>query len=189
MSWHELTVELEFEMETLCSFCGIYPSTLEGDTPEHKGAYLCAECYWEIDTLMKRKRRVKVPSLDLKCEDCGDTFQYDSVYNHEGRFCSELCNDRYIGSLAGVVTEEKENKEIDYDSDEVESFEEEESPADYSPGKVYEADGPGFYSRVKVQKDGTLKEKRGTFTPRGFEKHMTFKSWNDWRAFCWPFLK
>jgi len=169
-----------FTSEEMCSFCGVYPSCSTGDTSS-----LCSECTREHNFLQKTYT-IALPLPQASCLSCRDVFEID--HHTEGLFCSPLCFERYVvGSFAGEVDET--HLELDYDSDELESYQEEEIPSDFAPGKVYEAEGPGFYSRVKVQKDGSLKEKRGTFTPRGSERHMKFKDWNDWRAFCWPFLK
>lgn len=170
-------IQTEFHpAEEMCSFCGIYPSCLT--------SFFCAECIRECSL---SRASVQQQQLQMTCVSCRYPFAIDHLTDAGGYFCSPLCQERYIGSLAGDIDDVQ--PDLDYDSDELEKFEEEPIPSDFAPGKVYEAEGPGFYSRVKVQKDGSLKEKRGTFTPRGEKRHMRFKSWNDWRAFCWPFLK
>lgn len=65
----------------------------------------------------------------------------------------------------------------------------EKKPADFGPGKVYqekifnenEPHDIIFFSRVIVQKDGTLKQIRGTVSLR---KGYVFQNWVQWRSFC-----
>lgn len=68
----------------------------------------------------------------------------------------------------------------------------EKEPADLAPGKSYKEEvhqeddsrDLQFFSKVVVQKDGTLKQVRGSIHLR----NKTFKNWRAWRMFCWQFI-
>lgn len=176
-----------------CAVCEMFPSTLEGDTPEFSGTPLCADCYWDIDSAFRRKRAkarwANATSnwvMKLKCEICSDNFDYNPVTgDDQGRFCSELCQDKYFRSEA------EEPEDIDYVNGESHGgyeivFEDIPKPSDFAPGKVYEegCQGLGFYSCVVVKKDGTLCERHGPFTDRTKDGHTIFQTWEDWREYC-----
>jgi hypothetical protein len=176
-----------------CSLCDIYPSTLANDIPGNSGTPLCAECYCELDSDYKRKRAKTRWSnaaesnwvMKLKCEICSDNFDYNPVTGDDkGRFCSELCIDRYYGSLA---EEPDEDKYDDYESERSgDVFEDIPKPSDFAPGKVYEEGNlyNGFHSCVVVKKDGTLRERDGPFTDRTRDGHTIFQTWEEWREYC-----
>jgi hypothetical protein len=129
-------------------------------------------------------------TLAVCCEVCNKEF----VATMLGQiFCSDECYDKAQEEAEYIFPGDPRYNGYDAELDDWESEDGEEErpdpepkPADFAPGKTYMFGDyyNGFFSKVIVMPDRTLKEYVNSFDPYGDRAPSYYNTWEEWQEYC-----